>query len=72
MTVGSHIYTFISTIFGMISAVALVVVLVLKEAFRFRGAPKGDPRIRLLTIASLPLMAVFIALLAIRVWLFLE
>jgi hypothetical protein len=72
MTVGSHIYPFISTIFGMISTVALVVVLVLKEALWFRGVPNWDSRIRFLTIASLPLMAVFIALLAIRAWLFLE
>jgi hypothetical protein len=72
MTVGSHIYDLLSVIFGLITAVALVAVLVSKEASRIRGASKGNSRIRILTILSLPLMAVFAALLVIRVLLFLE
>jgi hypothetical protein len=72
MTVGSHIYDSLTVVFGLITTVALVAVFVLKEASRIRGAPKGNSRIRILTIVTLPLMAVFTALLVIRVLLFLE
>jgi hypothetical protein len=67
MTAGSHMYAAMSTILGLTTACVLVAVLLSKEAFRLRGAPKGEARMRALTFASLPLMAVFAALLVVQV-----
>ena len=58
-------------VLGLITAAALVTVLTVKEALRVRGAPRGDSRMRALTIVALPLMAVFAALLVVRVLIFL-
>lgn len=67
-----YTYDSILAILGLVTALVLVVVLVMKEVFRARGGQTGVTRMHFLTILSIPLMAMFAAILVFQVLRFLE
>lgn len=68
---GAYTYDSLLAVLGLITALVLVVVLVLKEVFRVQGGPTAYARMRFLSILSVPLMVVFVAVLVLQVLRFL-
>ncbi len=58
-TIWSHINNALTTTFGLVAILLLIMLLLLKEIIRTKGGVKADRQLKILDIAIIPLLVVF-------------